>query len=111
MIITFFILAVVAVLFLVGCRVTRGGYESASYQVVRSSGKFELRDYPVLMVVETPMAPTGNSADGSFMRLFRFITGGNEAKQKIAMTTPVFNVRERIKRNDGVCPARETEGG
>jgi hypothetical protein len=24
------------------------------------------------------------------MRLFRFITGGNEAKQKIAMTTPVF---------------------
>ena len=28
--------------------------------------------------------------DGSFMRLFRFISGGNEAKQKIAMTTPVF---------------------
>jgi DNA gyrase inhibitor GyrI len=29
-------------------------------------------------------------SDGSFMRLFRFITGANEAKQKIAMTTPVF---------------------
>jgi hypothetical protein len=36
------------------------------------------------------MTRTGNNADGSFMRLFRFITGGNEAKQKIAMTTPVF---------------------
>jgi DNA gyrase inhibitor GyrI len=46
--------------------------------------------YPALTVVETPMTRTGNNADGSFMRLFRFITGGNEAKQKIAMTTPVF---------------------
>ena len=36
------------------------------------------------------MTRTGNDADGSFNRLFRFITGGNEAKQKIAMTTPVF---------------------
>jgi DNA gyrase inhibitor GyrI len=40
--------------------------------------------------MNTPMSPTGNSADGSFMHLFRFITGGNEAKQKITMTTPVF---------------------
>ena len=31
-----------------------------------------------------------NGSDGSFMRLFRFITGRNEVKQKIAMTTPVF---------------------
>ena len=28
--------------------------------------------------------------DGSFRRLFRFITGSNDAKQKIAMTTPVL---------------------
>jgi DNA gyrase inhibitor GyrI len=58
--------------------------------VVRSSGNFAVRDYPALMVVETPMTRTGKDADGSFMRLFRFITGKNEAKQKIAMTTPVF---------------------
>jgi DNA gyrase inhibitor GyrI len=49
-----------------------------------------VRDYPALTVVETPMASGGGGADGSFNRLFRFITGGNEAKQKIAMTTPVF---------------------
>jgi hypothetical protein len=83
------ILSFVAALILVGCQATRAGYESAPYKVVRSDGKFELRDYPPLTVVETPMAdPNGN--DGSFMRLFRFITGANEGKQKIAMTTPVF---------------------
>ena len=36
------------------------------------------------------MPRPGNHAGGSFMRLFRFITGGNDAKQKIAMTPPVF---------------------
>jgi DNA gyrase inhibitor GyrI len=73
-----------------GCQATRAGYESAPFQVVRASGKFELRDYPELTVVETRMAGGGNGSDGSFNRLFRFITGGNDAKQKIAMTTPVL---------------------
>lgn len=83
------ILAVAAVLTLVGCQATRAGYESAPYKVVRADGKFELRDYPAITVVETPMANPDGS-DGSFRRLFRFITGANEGKQKIAMTTPVF---------------------
>jgi hypothetical protein len=73
----------------VGCRTSRTAYESAPYQVVRTEGKFELRDYPALTVVETPMQSGGNG-DGSFMRLFGFITGRNATKQKISMTTPVF---------------------
>lgn len=73
-----------------GCGTVRGGYESAPYRVVRANGKFEVRDYPALTVAETPRARVGNEADGSFNRLFRFITGGNDTKQKIAMTTPVF---------------------
>ncbi len=84
------ILIVAVGLVLAGCKTTRAGYESAPYTVVRSSGKFQVRDYPALTVVETPMTSGGSGADGSFNRLFRFITGGNEAKQKIAMTTPVF---------------------
>jgi len=73
-----------------GCGTVRGGYASAPYQVMRANGKFELRDYPALTLVETPTARGSDGSDGSFMRLFRFITGRNEAKQKIAMTTPVF---------------------
>jgi len=76
-------------LLLAGCQATRAGYESAPYKVVGADGKFELRDYPALGVVETPMA-NANGSDGSFMRLFRLITGGNEAEQKIAMTPPDF---------------------
>lgn len=84
------VVLLLAGLLFVGCRTARSAYESAPYRVVRADGKFELRDYPALTVVETPMALRANGADGSFMRLFRFISGGNEAKEKIAMTTPVF---------------------
>lgn len=89
--ITLFILVVVGGLALAGCQATRAGYESAPYTVVRAEGKFQVRDYPALTVVETPLAAgTRDGSDGSFMRLFRFITGANEGQQKIAMTTPVF---------------------
>jgi hypothetical protein len=58
--------------------------------VVRKDGNFELRDYPALTVIETSMNRPGNGADGSFMRLFRFISGKNALGKKIPMTTPVF---------------------
>ena len=90
MLIPLLIVVVVAVVVLAGCQATRAGYETAPYTVIRTDGKFELRDYPAMTVVETPMIRSKNGGDGSFMRLFRFITGGNAAKEKIAMTTPVF---------------------
>ena len=84
------LLTVAAVLILAGCQATRAGYETAPYKVVRTNGKFELRDYPAMAVVETPTIRSAKGGDGSFMRLFRFISGSNAAKKKIAMTTPVF---------------------
>jgi hypothetical protein len=69
-----------------GGTTARAGYATAPYQVIRTDGKFELRDYPLLVVAETPM----RGADNAFMRLFHFIGGKNAAQQKIAMTTPVF---------------------
>lgn len=83
--------AVLALMILAGCKLTRVGYESASYQVVRQSGVFEIRDYPALTLVSTPMAATRSEDGDSFFRLFRYIGGANEADAKIAMTTPVFS--------------------
>ena len=78
--------AVVVAVICVGCATSRAGYESAPFKVVKKDGKFELREYPELVVVETPM----RGADDSFMRLFRYISNQNVATQKIPMTTPVF---------------------
>jgi hypothetical protein len=71
-------------------------YETAPYTVVRSDGPQEIRDYPTLAVIETPMAAPGES-DGSFMRLFRYIGGANERKEEISMTTPVFMDGSRMQ--------------
>jgi hypothetical protein len=68
------------------CSTSRKAYESASYTIVRADGDFEIRDYPELRLASTKEG----KEDDSFMRLFRYIDGGNEQKEKIAMTTPVF---------------------
>ena len=81
-------LVIVCVLVVASCQTSRAGYESAPYKIVLSRGEFELRDYPAITVVETAMA--GENGEGSFGRLFGFLSGRNADQKKIAMTTPVF---------------------
>lgn len=69
---------------------SRLGVASPEYRVVESDGPFEIRDYPDMVVVGTPMADADPTEGTSFMRLFRYISGSNEAEQKISMTTPVM---------------------
>ena len=69
-------------------------YESAEYKVLLSEGKFEVREYPDLMLAATGTDGGAGDSSGSFMKLFRYISGANESKQKIAMTTPVFMERQ-----------------
>jgi len=85
-----FLLVGGVVLALVGCKTSRSGYESAPYSVVESDKPFELRDYPELTIVETPMSEKGSDENAGFRKLFGYITGKNEANKKIAMTTPVL---------------------
>ncbi|MEO0445461.1 MAG: heme-binding protein [Verrucomicrobiota bacterium] len=71
-------------------RYGRWSYESPDYTVERKDGRFELRSYPDLVVVSTSMDEASPMEGGTFMRLFRYIAKGNEAEEKIAMTTPVL---------------------
>lgn len=64
--------------------------EEPRYQVLESDGAFELREYQPFLVAETQVdggfERAGNVAFG---RLFRYISGENDARQEIAMTAPV----------------------
>lgn len=79
-------------LIIAACATSRAGYETAPYTVVRTVGEFEIRSYPEIALVST--AREGD--DSSFMRLFRYIDGGNATQEKIAMTTPVFMVEGKM---------------
>ena len=89
-----FYLSTIVVIALVGLfawnKFGRAGYESAEYKVITSDGKFEVREYPDLMLVATSTKMDAQGRDGSFMKLFRYISGANESDKKISMTTPVF---------------------
>jgi hypothetical protein len=67
---------------------SRAATETPEYKVIRIDEKFEIRDYPALSLATSPMAADG--MNGGFGNLFRFITGTNEAKEKIEMTSPVL---------------------
>lgn len=82
---------------LVGCSLTRAGYQSPAYKIRERIGQIEVREYPPLLLAETRTRRELEGKDGSFMRLFRFIAKGNNAAQKIPMTTPVLYHGEGAK--------------
>lgn len=86
--IIFFVIGSVAY---AGWKITnRNAYETAEYQVVAKDSPFEIRKYTALTLVTTPMRVESQGNDGSFGRLFSYISGNNESEQSISMTTPVF---------------------
>ncbi len=64
--------------------------EEARYTVVEKDDKFEIRDYASQILAETivegDLEGAGNKA---FNRLFRYISGNNRSRVKVAMTAPV----------------------
>src|SRR4030065_780512 len=60
--------------------------EQAKYVVLKEIGKVEIRRYPALVI-----ARVDDYGDGGFNILFKFITGNNRQKSKIAMTSPVVS--------------------
>jgi hypothetical protein len=64
--------------------------EEATYSVVERDGEFEIRDYAPLVLAETVVAGSFDRAGNeAFSRLFRYISGDNRSRHKVAMTAPV----------------------
>jgi hypothetical protein len=86
--------------------------EEAKYEMVKKDNKFEIRDYaPHILaetVVEGDLKDAGNKA---FKRLFRYISGDNRSRLKVAMTAPVSQqpLREKIKMTAPVGQRRVQE--
>lgn len=57
----------------------------------RLSGGVEIREYPALVVARTPMAvpSMGKAANSGFQRVARYLFGGNDRSESMAMTAPV----------------------
>lgn len=86
--------------------------EEADYKVVTKEDRFEVRDYaPHILaatIVDGDFEKVGKKA---FERLFRYISGDNRSRDKVAMTAPVSQqpVSEKIKMTAPVGQQREQD--
>lgn len=64
--------------------------EEIKYEVLKKDGPFELRDYSSYIIAEIEVKGSATEAGNkAFRRLFRYISGNNKMKAKVAMTAPV----------------------
>ncbi|BCW69862.1 heme-binding protein [Arthrobacter sp. NicSoilB8] len=68
--------------------------EQQPFELVQRFAHFELRRYPEYVVAEIQVNATFDRAgNAAFRHLFNYISGGNTARQKLAMTAPVVQER------------------
>ncbi|MFW2404157.1 MAG: SOUL family heme-binding protein [Gammaproteobacteria bacterium] len=93
--------------------------EQPDYTVVHREGDVEYRQYDSYLVSETIIADAGSyesAGNEGFRRLFRYISGGNASRAKIAMTAPVEQaqsqgpVSEKIAMTVPVQQSNSAEG-
>jgi len=64
--------------------------EEAKYTVVLKEHSLEVREYEPHIIAETIVdGEFGNAGNKAFSRLFNYISGNNNSRQKIEMTAPV----------------------
>ena len=86
--------------------------EEATYQVIKKDNQFEIRDYAPHILAETVVGGNLEEAGNmAFNRLFRYISGGNRSRDKVAMTAPVSQepIGEKIKMTTPVGQQRIQE--
>jgi len=72
--------------------------EEARYTVVAKQDKLEIREYAPSIVAEVLVGGDfENASSAAFRTLFKYISGGNTARRKIAMTAPVSQTPDSEK--------------
>ncbi|MEI6707352.1 MAG: heme-binding protein [Methylococcales bacterium] len=82
-------IVLVSAFILVGARNTMAT-EEAKYTVVKKDDSFEIRDYAPHVLAEIIVeGELENAGSKAFNSLFRYISGDNHSRNKVAMTAPV----------------------
>ena len=68
--------------------------EEVGFEIIKTNDVYEIRKYSDRLVIETA---TSNQNSG-FRKLFNYISGNNQTKEKINMTAPVT----QVKKNEGM---------
>ena len=68
------------------------------FQVIRTYGDFEVREYQPCVIAEVKVsAQYSTAASDAFGHLFKYISKGNKQSQKIAMTAPVIAAQRSVE--------------
>jgi hypothetical protein len=85
--------------------------EEAKYVVLEKEGHFELRQYEPFIVAETLVEGDFDEVgNAGFRRLFRYISGDNQAKRPISMTSPVAQ-EMKSEKISMTAPVTQQKGG
>jgi hypothetical protein len=87
--------------------------EEAKYTVELKDKKFELRSYEPHILAETFVEGDFDGAGNkAFRKLFKYISGNNKSRQKVAMTSPVGQgaASEKIDMTSPVGQQQESNG-
>ncbi|MDX2112300.1 MAG: heme-binding protein [Alphaproteobacteria bacterium] len=89
---------------------TYRGYETPNYKVSERDGAFEIREYaPALMAEVRTQGDRGEAVSDGFRILAAYIFGKNEPAAKVAMTSPVTQVKTTIAMTSPVTQAKDGE--
>ena len=86
--------------------------EEPAFQIVVREGRFEIRDYPALVVAEVAVSGgQKEAANKGFRLLAGYIFGGNRGGRSIAMTAPVAqrSTNEKIAMTAPVTQTRAAD--
>ena len=82
------IFSIIVLSLIIGFKVM--AYEETNYEVVKQNKVYEIRKYSDRLAIETITSNQGSS----FRKLFKYISGHNENKEEISMTTPVTEIEK-----------------
>ncbi len=107
----FLLITIVTALIIIGA-INAMAIDEAKYKVIKKDNHFEIRDYATHIIAETVVE--GNLKDAgnkAFKKLFQYISGDNQSRDKVSMTAPVSQQpkREKIKMTAPVAQQRDKE--